>query len=59
MYIFIIHFPIILYLDYLFDRSNIRVFLNDATGIVEAILIIVSTGVIVRIMKKKRREVIF
>ena len=52
MYIFIIHFPIILYLDYLFDKSNIRVLLNDAAGIVEAVLIVVSTGVIVSFLAR-------
>lgn len=57
MYIFIIHFPIILYLDYLFDRYNIRIFLNNVTGIIEAVLIFVLTGIITGfVVKFKNRS---
>ena len=55
MYIFIIHFPIILYLDYFFDKSNIRVLLKDATGMIEAVLIVVSTGIIVSFLARGKR----
>lgn len=59
MYIFIIHFPVILYLDYIFEKCNIRFWLKSATGIIEVIAILMITVIIVWLVAKGEKDKIY
>lgn len=56
MYIFILHFPIVLYMDFIFERCRMRTFFKDMTGIVEAIFILVSTALSVWFVARRKRN---
>lgn len=54
MYVFIVHFPVILYIDSIFSKSKMRLFLKNTTGIVETAFILTITAVIVLFIAKRK-----